>query len=117
MSRSRYDELVIYTVEVTKENVQAALTNVIMSLELKYGSRFRDHLKGIALGPNSYKSFENYCIESRQQVISLDMDAVEFHGVKLFCSPYPGIVPFFDKHGWWIAQQESRKFLDTRDMQ
>lgn len=98
----------IYEVEVTDENIPNYLYKEILRLIEKYGTRVKESLVGLQLGPNAFKCFEEW---GRNQMIYYPGEerGYRFEGVRIVCGPIPFIIPLFDERGWFYAHEEAKR--------
>jgi hypothetical protein len=104
---SKKDSL-IYEVQVTDDNVCDYLHTELIRLMQKYGSRIKDDLFAIALGPNAFKCFEHW-MQKQFTFSSTFVDCPRFHDVRVVCGPLPFFVPLFNERGWHFAHEESKR--------
>jgi len=104
----------IHDIEVTDENVGDMLHTEIFRLMHKYGSRVRDELFAIAIGPNAFKALQHWSIK-RQSFSMARGDGMNFHGVRVVCGPLPFFVPLFTESGWRIAHEEAKRLMQKED--
>ncbi len=113
------DDAYIYSIEVTREDILPALTELVYRLTAKYNIREQKQLWGFALGPNTYKSFE-YAFSTTQRFhhtpLGVDPDTTSYMGYQILCSPFVGIIPLFKRDGWVIAHEEAKKWMSKEEL-
>jgi hypothetical protein len=102
----------IHDVQVTIENVSDLLHTELIHLMTIYGSRVKDELFALALGPGAFKCFEELA-RTQCRFSANFTDASRFHGVRVVCGPLPFVVPLFTERGWHYAHEEAKRLTSA----
>lgn len=102
----------IHEVQVTKENVSDMLHTELFRLMHRYGPRMRDYLAALVVGPNAFKAWEEWSVESATFSRAFDKNGPTFQGIPLLVGPLPFVVPMFKEEGWYYAHQEAKRMND-----
>ena len=104
------DRDLIYAIEIQKENVSDALSQVVFEFMARHhGNRAKDYIDSIVLPPSTYKNFELFAREQCRFTSKDDHDGMSFMGIRIVCGALPFItLTFKDFH---IAHLEAKRFV------